>query len=317
VLPDNFPRAALDSAGVCSYCRSAEGKPREPREAVKRRFEALLRERPGKGAYDALVAYSGGKDSSYALTLAVKEYKLRVLAFTFDNGFIAPGAVDNARRVTDRLGADHMVFKVPAPLLNKIFRRSLESSPYPAKSAERAGAVCTSCIGFVKYLSFKTAMEKKIPFVVFGWTPGQAPVESAIIELTPEMGRGMADAARVPMEKLAGESLAAYFPGPEDGAFPCLAHPAAFSGYDEKSVYKTIAALGWKKPRGLDANSTNCMLNSLSVQAHIRTHGFNPYTYEIARLVREGYLARAEGMKRLRAPVPAATVRAVRRRLGA
>ncbi len=315
VVPENFPRAALDPHGVCSYCREAEGKPRELRQVVRRRFEALARERSGKSPYDVVVAYSGGKDSSYTLALVVREYGLKALAFTFDNGFVAPAAMANARNLTDRLGVDHIVFKAPARLLDRIFRRSLESSPYPVKSAERASPVCTSCIGLVKYLSFKTAMEKAVPFVAFGWTPGQAPIESAILELTLPMARSMADAARLPMEKIAGESLAAYFPAPESGPFPCVVHPAAFSGYDEKAVYRTIAAFGWKRPKGLDANSTNCLLNSLNVVSHVRQYGFNPYTYEIARLVREGYLTRAEGLKRLKAPVPAATVRAVRRRL--
>ncbi len=320
VIPRNFPHVRFDGQGLCSLCLAPA--PSRPEAAGRRaefrsRFEALARGRCGRGGYDALVCYSGGKDSSYALTLAVREYRLKTLAFTFDNGFLAPAALSNARSVTNRLGVDHFVFKPPATLLSRIFRGSLEPNLYPPKSIERASPICVSCIGFVKYVSFRTAIEKDIPFVLFGWTPGQASVESSILELEPEMALGMADAVRLPMEKIAGESLAAYFPEPSAKKFPCLVHPAAFSGYDEKKIYRTIAALGWKKPAGLDANSTNCLLNSFNVAEHKKRHGFNPYTYEIARLVREGYLSRSEGLKRIQAPVPASAVRAARRRLEA
>lgn len=317
-LPRSFPHVTFDARGTCSLCLAPSPSRAEAagrRAEFRRRFESLARERRGRKGYDALVCYSGGKDSSYALALAAREYRLRTLAFTFDNGFLAPAALANARAVTDALGVDHFVFKPPAPLLNRIFRGSLAKSPYPPKSAERASPVCVSCIGLVKYVSFKTAVEKEIPFVVFGWTPGQAPVESSVLELEPAMARSMAEAARAPMERLAGESLAAYFPDPAAKTFPCLVHPAAFSGYGEKTVYRTIAALGWKRPSGLDANSTNCLLNSFNVAEHEERHGFNPYAYEVSRLVREGYLTRAEGLRRLRARVPAAVVRAVRERL--
>lgn len=37
------------------------------------------------------MAYSGGKDSTYTLMVLVRHYRLRVLALTFDSGFMPRG----------------------------------------------------------------------------------------------------------------------------------------------------------------------------------------------------------------------------------
>ena len=42
--------------------------------------------------YDAIVAYSGGKESSYTLMQLVEELKLKCLAITVNNGYISKKA---------------------------------------------------------------------------------------------------------------------------------------------------------------------------------------------------------------------------------
>ena len=60
----------------------------------------ILEASRGTGAYDAIVAFSGGKDSSYTLKLLVEDYGLNCLAVTIDNGFISEGAFKNCRTIT-------------------------------------------------------------------------------------------------------------------------------------------------------------------------------------------------------------------------
>ena len=171
----------------------------------------------------------------------------------------------------------------------------------------------------MKYTAFKLAIEKEIPFVAYGWTPGQAPVSSSILKINPQMLRSMEQAIREPLIRAGGEEMAGYFLREKHYAdpekFPTLVHPAAFLGYSEKKALAQIRKLGWKKPKGLDANSTNCLLNSLNVVTHEEKYGFNPYVFEVAKLVREGYLSRVEGLKKMSAPVNAKTVAMVKRRL--
>ena len=58
------------------------------------------------GAFDAVLLFSGGKDSTYAL-YRLHDLQARVLAFTFDNGFISPAAIENISRIVNRLGVEH------------------------------------------------------------------------------------------------------------------------------------------------------------------------------------------------------------------
>jgi hypothetical protein len=122
------------------------------------------------------------------------------------------------------------------------------------------------------------------------------------------------------MEGIAGRALDEYFLEPRHLAdaekIPCIVHPAAFFPYSEKRIYAVIRKLGWRAPTGLDANSTNCLLNSLAVVNHQKNYGIHPYAHEIAKLVREGHLSRAKGIRRLEKAPDKKTVAAVKKRLG-
>jgi hypothetical protein len=81
----------------------------------------------GRGQYDALVLFSGGKDSAYLLHRLTTHYpSLRLLAATIDNGFFNPVAMKNAAKILQRIdGVDHMVFKPDASLYRTTFRHAL------------------------------------------------------------------------------------------------------------------------------------------------------------------------------------------------
>ncbi|HTD53041.1 MAG TPA: hypothetical protein VK780_08450, partial [Thermoanaerobaculia bacterium] len=118
--------------GVCEACRgsSAGGQPRraEPDfDALRASLDELLREQGGRGsrAHDALVLYSGGKDSTLLVHKLTTEYpRLRILCLMVDNGFASPVALANTRRVFERIDADHFVYKPRASLFRKTFRHA-------------------------------------------------------------------------------------------------------------------------------------------------------------------------------------------------
>jgi PP-loop superfamily ATP-utilizing enzyme len=51
-------------------------------------FEVVQQLKASHSAYDAVMAYSGGNDSSYILSLMSRRLGLRVPAITFDHGFV-------------------------------------------------------------------------------------------------------------------------------------------------------------------------------------------------------------------------------------
>jgi hypothetical protein len=81
------------------------------------------------------------------------------------------------------------------------------------------------------------------------------------------------------------------------------------------NIYENILGLGWKAPDGVDANSTNCLLNSFANIVHKQRLGFHPYASELANLVREGYIDRITALKRLNQQEDPALVSMVQEKL--
>jgi len=322
VLPETFPTIDFDHAGICNYCRSYKGEKHqgELKKEYREKFERLAREHKGRSDYDVLMAYSGGKDSTYTLDVFKNGFGLRVLALTFDHGFVSPYAMQNMRVVTERLGIDHVIFKPSLDLLRKVFLVSLNGNLYSKKTLERASTICTSCMSFVKFISLKAALEKRVPFIGYGWSPGQAPVQSSVMKTSAAFVKATQKAIFDPLYAKLGDDIRPYFL--HDGyfeasdRFPYNVHPLAFLDYDEEKIYGQISELGWKPPTDTDSNSTNCLMNAFANQTHIKQFGFHPYAFELAGLVRMGVMSREEGLRRLNEPSNEAVIAEVKRKLG-
>ncbi len=308
ILPSTFPGISFNDAGVCIHCQRYKGE--DATIALQKKYEnkflALLEEHKKQDGYDVIVAYSGGKDSTYTLDVFVNRYKLRVLALTFDNTFISPKALENITSVCGALGVDSLVVKPAPQTLRKIFRRAASEELYSMKTLERASTICTSCIGLVKGIVLRTALEKHIPFVGFGWSPGQAPVQSSVMRTNPALMKGTQKAIIKPLQEIAGDAVLPYFVTDEQFShkelFPWNVHPLAFLPYDEKDIAERIGQFGWERPNDTDPNSSNCTLNAFANQVHRNRYDFHPYVWEIANMVRTGVLTREEGIEKIEPP---------------
>jgi len=329
ILPDTFPSIKIDSDGICNYCKSYKGQ--EKQEDLKSqyhdKFESLLNKisapytlSPAPYHYNVLMAYSGGKDSTYTLDIFKNRYKLNILAVTFDNGFLSPFAIENIHTVCDTLGIDHITFKPPFDMLKKIFTASINDNYYSKKSLERASTICSSCMGLVKFITLKLAIEKNIPFIGYGWSPGQAPVQSSVMKVNASFIRSSQKSFYDPLYKIAGDAIKPYFLNESDfeklGNGIYNIHSLAFLEYNEEVIYKLIQELGWKQPQDTDSNSSNCLLNSFANQTHINKYGFHPYAFEIAGLVRTGVMTREEGIEKIEAPQSENIISQVKSKLG-
>jgi hypothetical protein len=322
ILPETFPGIRFDEHGVCNHCRMAPSDERnaKARKDAEDRFAALIAEHQGRGCYDVVVGYSGGKDSTYSL-IVFKQHGLRILAVTYDNGFLPDGTLRNLRTVVEKLGIDHLLVKPRFDLLARIFRRAAAAPLFGAKAAERAADMCTACIGFVKFGILRQAIELEIPFIGYGWSPGQIPLSAAIVKNNPEIVRLTQQQLLEPLAALCPkEDLRPYFLEERHfqkaDLFPYNVSPVAFApAYSEEMVIEHVARHGWVRPEGVDSNSTNCLLNSYAIRVHKQRWRFHPYVFEIAKLVREGSMPRAEGIAKMEEPEPEATVRAVEARL--
>jgi 3'-phosphoadenosine 5'-phosphosulfate sulfotransferase (PAPS reductase)/FAD synthetase len=313
ILPETFPGISFNAEDICNHCQTFDGrktKLNEDKKRYKQKFLDLFNQftktrnlQLATRPYDILMAYSGGKDSTYTLILLKNKYKLRVLAVTFDNGFISQRAVMNIKTVTDKLSVDHIYFKPQWELMKRIFSVAAEQELYPKKTLERASTICTSCMGIVKSICLKMAIEHGIPMTGYGWSPGQAPVQSSLIKNNPSLIRMAQQAILNPLRKVAGDEIETYFLQEKHylqaDRFPYNVHLMAWEFYDEDVMLDEIKKYGWIAPKDTDSNSTNCLLNAFANDVHIKRYGFHPYAWEIANMVREGIMKRDEGYKKI------------------
>jgi hypothetical protein len=111
VLPETFPYIAFDAQGVCNYCASyrpryAAMHPEESRRDFIRSLEGYRR---ANAETDVIVAFSGGRDSSYGLHLIKKEFGLKPVTFTYDWGMVTDLARRNVARICGQLGIQNIL----------------------------------------------------------------------------------------------------------------------------------------------------------------------------------------------------------------
>jgi len=322
ILPSTFPGITFNEEGVCHHCQRYKGRgvTLAQQKKYEEKFLKLIAAQTQERDYDVLVAYSGGKDSTYTIDLFVNRYNLKVLTITLDNTFISPTALSNITRVCSSLGVDNILVSPNPRMLRTIFKVSASRELYSAKTLERASTICTSCISFVKGITLRTALEKKIPFVGYGWSPGQAPVQASVMKTNPSFMRESQQATLQPLYEIAGDSLLPFFVTDEQfkqkELFPWNIHPLAFLEYDEDAIVARIGEFGWKRPDDTDPNSSNCTLNAFANQVHRRRYDFHPYVWEIANMVRTGVLSREEGIEKIEPPENSGMVNYSQKELG-
>lgn len=309
-LNDSILSVRINDGGLCNYCLQSNISNNSISVEEYAKHEKNLMEVLDKYKnlpYQILLAYSGGKDSTYTLYKLREKFNVSVLAVTFDNGFLTEECRKNIHCVTANLGVDSMTIKPSFSKLAKVFNLAASREIYPKKALERASSICTACIGIIKSTVYKEAILRKIPFVCFGWTPGQARVKDPVMKLDYRMILANQKQISEPIVKYLGDEYKKYFIDPkwleaQCECIPSLAYPLVFSNYNEDEMLNTIKNIGWIKPYDTDMNSTNCLLNSYANYIHERDYGYNPYSLEIANLVREGFMTREEGFKKLAKP---------------
>ena len=121
VLCSSFPRITFDDQGVCSICREYDrwtngwkSKLPEQRKILDK-ICAIVKKKHKE--FDALIPYSGGKDSSYVLYVARKELGLNCLAYTADNGYLSEHAKININKACKKLGVEHIYYRFNPELI--------------------------------------------------------------------------------------------------------------------------------------------------------------------------------------------------------
>ena len=172
LIPSNFPGVYFDKNRICNLC-NASVVPENIKKHKHMLFQLMGKEiekRKQKEGYDCVVAYSGGKDSTYTLKLLIEEFGLKCLAVTVDNGFLSKLAIENGNRITDKLGVDYLINKPSNSFMLNMYNKSVKDEKIHSKaSIKRASSICNSCINLINNIMIKIALEKNIPMIAGGY----------------------------------------------------------------------------------------------------------------------------------------------------
>ena len=301
LLPGVVPGAEIDRSGVCRLCRqplpSDESQARANAVRLEREadLERTLADVRGQGRpYDVLVCLSGGKDSLYLLHRLKVDYRLNVLAFTTDVS-IPDVAWRSIRRTVAKLEVDHLVYRPPDAFYRKLFRHLLTHQ-------EERGAVYTVSYVYAPLFegdALQVALEKGIPLVAAGYSPGQPEPERMVYEFSRKLvcdtewtPPGLRDASIFTEAELARFWNPARYPA--GTTFPRYIAPFHAWDYDQDKVMSEVARLGLvDKASHASPVVSNYPINWLLMYSDLRNFGYNPYAPEFSALIRSGKASRA------------------------
>ena len=259
-----------------SQARGGQGAVRReiPRSSLGN--QRVRRSGPRRRSYDVLMAYSGGKDSTYTLLLLRRKYGLRVLALSFDNGFVSPGPWRTSR---------------PSPT----------PSASTTSSSSRAGTCCGR--------SSRTAAERGALLeedprarqhhlhLLHRARQGHLPEDGhragdpdgrlrlvsragagAVLDHAEQPGPAQDDAAgdpRAAASRSPATDVAAYFLERAALRRTRSVSPGTSTRWRGSTTTRARSsrrsrALGWMPPEDTDSNSTNCLLNAYANEVHLR-----------------------------------------------
>lgn len=307
---------------LCQYCRTASPPEDTPSKSDRLLIDTLFREKNKNSRYDAIFALSGGKDSVFTLyQLKLRYPELRVLSILFNNCFISEAAINNAKKICSFSSCDLDIVSLPEDVAYDGIKKAARTKGiFPASARSRASDICNLCMSTIKQKIIERAFQENVSLIVFAFSPGQT--ETPIVKLSIPMIRWNRSLYSSILTRMGvGETkdqflLNETYIREEDGDRNLfIVHPLCVWGYNKERIIETCKEIGWVPPDIRDPNSTNCLLNAFAIENHIDKYGFHPYAFDLATLVRMGYLNKDEALKTLNSEVPESLIEFVKKKL--
>jgi len=162
VLPGTYPNITFNSDGVCNFCVTHQPPQYMGEEALVKRINKL---RDPSCGYDAIIALSGGRDSTYTAYYIAKKLGYKVIAITIDNGMMPATTRTNIDNTVKILNIDHQIIR-SARVKDTASHvlRGLSHRPSPAMVA----FLCTGCTtGLIEGYQ-KISNELNCPLIIKG-----------------------------------------------------------------------------------------------------------------------------------------------------
>jgi len=296
ILPVGLPGLNLDQNDKCNCCREFEAsyskKANSLQSQNKDKFEAIIKRLKGKGKYDCLVGLSGGKDSSYVLSVLIKKYNMKVLAFNFNNGFQHNQAIRNIENLVNKLGVDLIIYKPNQHMMRKLFRAFLL----------RAGEFCTPCNMLIDATSYRIARQHGIKVIMSGESEYLAPgLEGVSISRYYDRKYYLEVAKSLVTHRERECYIGPPYPFKAIrrllGKGIYIISVPKFLKPSFMEIHDVLKEIGWEQPAGTIQHG-DCLLNPIKDYIYYKKWGCSEVTGLYSALIRKGEISREEGLRK-------------------
>jgi hypothetical protein len=313
VLPETMPFIDFDSDGVCNYCRTHRPAHLLGREALE---QAVASHRSSDGSPDCLVAFSGGRDSSFGLHYLKRELGLNPIAFTYDWGMVTDLARRNQARLCGRLGVEHIIRSANIRRKREHIRLNIQAW----LKRPRLGMIPLFMAGDKQFLFHGRRLRRQtgLPLVIFcGGNPlEETRFKQGFAGVPAQSDRGTLTRARLPaVLRLAGYYSGQYLANPKylnasmaDVAWAfweTFAVPDDFlylfdylPWREEDVVSPLLEEYGWE--RAADTQTTWRIGDGTAAfynYIYLTVAGFTEHDTFRSNQIREGQMSRAEALR--------------------
>lgn len=306
VLSSSFPRISFDSEGVCSVCREYESWTKGWEENLpeqRKRLDKICAKVKGQHKeFDALIPYSGGKDSSFVLYTAKKQLGLNCLAYTFDNGYLSDYARKNIDTTCRKLGVEHLYYRLNPDLMNRLF----------ALFVRKTGYFCSACMRGIAMSTSKIADLYNVPLVITGSSmKTELPLSKEMIETgNLPHARSVLKGEAINSEcsrLLSGNSkrrklghLLFFLSGKKTPFTYAWFNLADYVNWNYDVIFNTIKnELDWTAPT--EAEHMDCLIHPIQKYIQIRRFpDLDQDRLRYARLIMAGQMTRQEAIEKLK-----------------
>ena len=272
----------------------------DPNKPYEKELNQILKETQGQGKnqYDALVLYSGGKDSTYLIKRIQQDFpKLRLLAYTLDNGFMSPVALQNIQELLPKLKVDHIFVKPHDGFHKKLFRYAITH----LNSSGGYGTVDFSDGEFMLDTARNIAAEKKIPLILCGYSKYQvqnglqlnhyeSPREKELSDRTETAGLKIKDIFQEESDLNLWWQASKH--NPQDIAR--LFFPLYAWDLEENQIKDKVKEWGLMNNKNHSPIVTNHQLVALLGVVDVHQLGYSSFEHEFCRMIREGKAKKSE-----------------------
>lgn len=304
-LPETYPGIRYDNKGICNFCKQEKYVENSYLgiEALKSHIKSVLKKNDSKDRlYDAAVAFSGGRDSTYLLYYIKKVLNLSVIAVTMTHDFMAAQTLKNIELVTKKLEVDlHVIHNEH---LNECSRKSVKAwAHFP--NVGMLLCFCTGCRYGIKKLIPDFCRKQNIPLLFVGDTRLEnMNYRQDLLSITPNnptvTGKLAGYATQIfhnPSNMLSPhcmgiqgyEFFSPYINKLKKQTFPFEVAPFRdYLPYSQDSLIDILEKLGWEYDKDFrSAWRSDCYINMLRQYYYKRMLGFCDLDVYYARLIRQ------------------------------